>query len=702
MGQGESSEELRLLRNHLLGLTRAEPQLQSMKERALEVAPGRETSIVEVLQLWQRLFRETFQQYHRLSARLVRSQDVAAALRLWQEYLGHVQEFLSSSLPGDYNGLAEHRNLCEVHKNLLTDQQSLIQMVRSEEGRELSAAERFNALTNLHNESLARIMERHAAIGDRLAAWERYRLEQSQLLAWLKDIDGERARLQLRFIHLRRVDTILQKIEALLERLPSGESQADALQKQQEALLASCDEALALSVRMEHAANAQRISNVRASLETWKDFVLRIKALKDRHAEQSAKIIAVFQETSQLVSQIDKACPGSLAETRRQLDSLQQHKAKLIASTTDLEALGVTTEQLRECLSPSDMKSLNQQSFLLCQQHGDLEHQLALLSYKLGERCSLHSRWESRSARLLLWMQDTEDRIHNCDTANLDEPEEALKRLECEVQAEMALKQKELEWVQNNGLELISIAEAEEKLRLENILDEVNERWSRLLTAGKARANKIVDLMQTMSTLQQRLAEIRLWLGSVEMQMSEPYTIESASPATIQKKLQDHEQIQKTIEAESGNIGQVLNLCEILLNDCDAWKASFNTDAIKTGMEGLERRWKATCVKSSERKRKIILTGKLLAELETIRLEHEEWLTKVEKDMEVLERSLADLSKDNTEKTLTEAQKILEDIKAHNPALKILEQCYSRLAKGGLEPENLRSLTRQTRLLLDR
>lgn len=284
----------------------------------------------------------------------------------------------------------------------------------------------------------------------------------------------------------------------------------------------------------------------------------------------------------------------------------------------------------------------------------------------------------------------------------MDEPEEALKRLECEVQAEMALKQRELEWVQNHGLDLITVAETNEKEKLEKKLNEVNERWNRLVTAGKARANKIVDLMQTMNNLQKRLLEIRTWLTGVETQLSEAYTIESTSPATIEKKLRDHEQLQKTIEAESGNIGEVLNLCEILLSDCDAWKASFNTEAIKNGMEGLERRWKATCVKSSERKRKIILTGKLLEEVESITMEYEEWLIKVESELEALEKNIHDLSQENTEKCMNVIQKIQDDISAHKPAQEILEQSYCRLAKGGLEPDNLKALTSKTRLLIDR
>lgn len=692
---------MKLLRNHLLALTRTEPQLQSIKERALDTAI-QEPTIVDVLQLWQRVFRETFQQYHRLSARLVKSQDVAAALRLWQEYLSHVQEFLSNEVPGDYNGLSEHRNLCEVHKNLLTDQQNLILMVRAGEGRDLSVSEQFNTLTNLHNETLARIMERHSAVQERLSSWDKYRTDQNKLLAWLKDIEREKGRLQLRFIHLRRVDKILKRIESLLEKIPSGETQAESLQLQQEKLLVNCDETLAVSVRMEHAANVQRIANLRASLETWRDFITRIRSLNDRHVEQSSKITATFQEVSQVLSAAFHSGPCSLAQTLEKLESLQDLKSKLVSTTTDLECLGVTTEQLRECLSPSDMKSLNQHSSLLWQQHGDLEHQLALLVYKLGERCSLHSRWENRLGRLMVWLDDAEVRINNCDTRVLDEPEEALKRIECELQAEMSLKQRELEWLQNTGQDLIDVAEKHEKDKLQSSLEEVNERWSRLLTSGKARANKLIDLVTTMSTLETRIAEIRAWLGGIESQLSEPFTIESTSQNTVDKKLQDHEQLQKMIEAESGNVGEVLNLCEILLGDCDAWKASFNTDAIKTGMEGLEKRWKATCMRSAERKRQIILTWKLLQELESVRSGHEEWLNEIEGRLQELENDVKDISKEETEKAIVKAKKISEEIRSNNSALRILEQSYSRLAKGGLEPENLKSLTGKIRQIIDR
>lgn len=107
-----------------------------------------------------------------------------------------------------------------MHQNLLTSQQSVL-LSKGEDTDdklggglvELSVAEQFNSLTNLHNETLARIMERHGEVRERLAAWDRYRHDQARLLCWLRDTERERSRLQLRYIHTRRVPKMLRRIE---------------------------------------------------------------------------------------------------------------------------------------------------------------------------------------------------------------------------------------------------------------------------------------------------------------------------------------------------------------------------------------------------------------------------------------------------------------------------------------------------------
>jgi nesprin-1 len=84
--------------------------------------------------------------------------------------------------------------------------------------------------------------------------------------------------------------------QSLLDKVPTGESQAENLQEQQSKLLHFCDDALATSIRMEHAAISQRISNLQAGLETWKGFLKRVALLTAAFEDQVHHIENVFRK----------------------------------------------------------------------------------------------------------------------------------------------------------------------------------------------------------------------------------------------------------------------------------------------------------------------------------------------------------------------------------------------------------------------
>nr|CAD7603271.1 unnamed protein product [Timema genevievae] len=734
----DTENQLTALRTHLLALGKTEGQLQSLKEKSLELGPVRpETSVVEILQLWQQVFRETFQQYHRLSARLVKSQDGASALRLWQEYLLHVQSFLSGSIPEDYHSLTEHQHLCEVHQNLLTSQQSVLLSKSSgpdgQLGRglvETSVVEQFNSLTNLHNETLARIMERHEEVRERLGSWDRYRADQARLLAWLKDTERERSRLQLRYIHVRRIPKVQARIQTLLEQVPVGEAQANSLQQQQGKLLHFCDDALATSIRMEHAAISQRISNLQAGLETWKDFLDRITGLTQSYDTQVSSVQAVFHEVHAAL-----ADPGGLPTLhtgiQNKLEVIRQLRSRLVELTADLEAVGVTQEQLKECVSPMDMKSISQKVWILWQTQGDLDHQLSLLCHQLEEKLGLRLMFDTRQSRFLVWAGDVESRL---DGSSSGDPEEVLRRLETELQAEVSLKRREVDWLHTAGQELIEVC-PEGTGDIADKIQQVQEAWRRLQGLGEVRANRLHHILQTKSQLELRLAELRAWLHQVETQLSTPLVLESCTKEAVDNKLQQHQELQKTIEGQSGNIADVLNLCELFLTDCDNCNATINTECLITAIDTLERRfvlttythapvggvqpetrvveadivrclvprWKNVCGLSAERKRRILAVFALLQEI--LRLCHEQqvWLDGQERVLtDVSSRS--DLgSQDEVLSLVSTVEGVMQEVKARSPALQILDKSYSKLAKeSGLEIKNLQQLTGLVRTTLQR
>lgn len=178
---------------------------------------------------------------------------------------------------------------------------------------------------------------------------------------------------------------------------------------------------------------------------------------------------------------------------------------------------------------------------------------------------------------------------------------------------------------------------------------------------------------------------------------------EACTKEVLDKKLKEHDKLKKQIEKQSANVGEVLNLCELLLSDVDSWKVHFNIDFIKNSTENVEKRWKTICTEIADRKRTIKTVWTLLQEVLRLSGEQEEWLTRQERTLTEMETSIKTLSQDQIQDRVQKLENQLQDIERHGPALQILEQTYSKLAKAsGLDPENLQQLTSTVRIMLTR
>jgi nesprin-1 len=110
--------------------------------------------------------------------------------------------------------------------------------------------------------------------------------------------------------------------QSLLVKVPTGESLAESLQEQQIKLLRLCDDALATSIRMEHAAISQRISNLQAGLETWKGFLKRVALLTAAFEDQLHHIENVFREIHSAIAEPD-VLPLSHTGMQNRLENLR-------------------------------------------------------------------------------------------------------------------------------------------------------------------------------------------------------------------------------------------------------------------------------------------------------------------------------------------------------------------------------------------
>lgn len=64
------------------------------------------------------------------------------------------------------------------------------------------------------------------------------------------------------------------------------------------------------------------------------------------------------------------------------------------------------------------------------------------------------------------------------------------------------------------------------------------------------------------------------------------------------------QELQRDIEKHSTGVASVLNLCEVLLHDCDACATDAECDSIQQATRSLDRRWRSICAMSMERRLK--------------------------------------------------------------------------------------------------
>lgn len=626
------------------------------------------------------MFRDTFLHYHRLSTALVRSGDAATALRLWHEYLLDLQSFLSGTVPADYENLTEHRRLCRVHRNLLTSQRSVL-MNENRETKNRDLADKFDTLTNLHNETLARIVERHDEVCSRIAAWDEYREIYTELLRWLKDIEREKETLQLRYVHIKRIHKILAKIQNLADKLPEGRKLSDKLLQNLKKVLVFTEETYAASVRMEYAGIVKRVDNLQASLDTWRDFLTRILGLIGEYETLTGDLQKLYTKTQGDIMSYSDEDRLSRPQIKKAVDKYTDLRTKIDKTETQIEALSVIQEQLKECLSPQDIRIVNQKVWQLRQQRADLEHQLSIIIHRLQERLEIYTIFDSRLSRFSEWMTTLESRLETTTTTSdigAFDPQDLIRRITSDIQAETALKEREFEWLVETGSTLVDLSKKDEKSYSKNTLKQlkdIQERWHKLQETGRSRIAKINELLETISKLEERLTEIRLRLHTIETSLTKSVVLEHLTTKAVDAKFQERDEIHKNIENESGDVGKTLNHCELVINDPDVLKGNFDLRNLRTGVDIVEKKWKNICDMSEQRKKALKEIRKSAELVNSL-------LPKLEKKLDAIEKRV---EKVETRKQRGEPEDesiskgVLKDLDGLESDINKLEDAYSRI-----------------------
>uniref|UniRef100_A0A7M4FMH3 KASH domain-containing protein n=1 Tax=Crocodylus porosus TaxID=8502 RepID=A0A7M4FMH3_CROPO len=140
------------------------------------------------------------------------------------------------------------------------------------------------------------------------------------------------------------------------------------------------------------------------------------------------------------------------------------------------------------------------------------------------------------------------------------------------------------------------------------------------------RVKKLKETLVAVQQLDKNMSSLRSWLAHIESELSKPIVYKTCDSEEIQRKLNEQQELQRDIEKHSTGVASVLNLCEVLLHDCDACATETECDSIQQATRNLDRRWRNICAMSMERRLKIEETWRLWQKFLDDYSRFEDWL----------------------------------------------------------------------------
>ncbi|XP_066525021.1 nesprin-1 isoform X6 [Hoplias malabaricus] len=257
--------------------------------------------------------------------------------------------------------------------------------------------------------------------------------------------------------------------------------------------------------------------------------------------------------------------------------------------------------------------------------------------------------------------------------------EEMIEKLRKDYQEELAVAQENKHQLQHMGERLVKASHENKASEIEHKLSKVSERWQHLLDLISARAKKLKETLVAVQQLDKNMSSLRSWLAHIETELSRPIVYDTCDFQEIQRKLDLQQELQRDIEKHSTGVASVLNLCEVLLHDCDACATDAECDSIQQATRTLDRRWRSICAMSMERRLKIEETWRLWQKFLEDFSHFEGWLTMSEKTAALPNSSgvLYTVAKEELKKFETFQRQVHESL----TQLELINKQYRRLAR---------------------
>ena len=282
----------------------------------------------------------------------------------------------------------------------------------------------------------------------------------------------------------------------------------------------------------------------------------------------------------------------------------QEHLLTVQTLMFDVEKLDSLAGEIRGSVSATEAKRVRDRLIALQMRRSEDENRLDFLVHLLEEYTNLPHVFETRYDHFLKWAASMKERLLHKRRILLDD---AIQRLSGPLRQELDAKEKESAWLIAKGQELSTACSQREQEVLGKI-ENVERVWDQLQKTWRQELERLQQLPTDMEGLNSNLAVLTAWFSQVEAALNAPLIVATCDQEAVEAKLNEHQQLENSIETRSGSVSSLMNLCESFTSNYalrDGWLGT-DLNGIQSAMDSLERRWGAICQEAARRQTQLL------------------------------------------------------------------------------------------------
>ncbi|KAK0149352.1 Nesprin-1 [Merluccius polli] len=602
-------EHMDRLKVQLLKLSSLSPDLERLNELAYRLPlSDRDMKRLQGLnRSWASHSAHLTERFSKLQAGLLQHQSFLQKCEAWMNFLSQTEQKLAAEISGKYLSLLEQQRDHELFQAEMFSRQQILYSIISDGQNMLDQGQVDDR--GLQPEA-GPAQQPVAVCGEAGPAAPRHH---RQLVS--RDPD----------VHQQGEAMALQEARAMLDQIQLRER---VLQRQQGAYILTVEAGRSLLLTADGQVESALQTELMDTQERWRHAHQRLD-------QQRRVLQSLLKDWGRCEKGIDlsleklrafkKKLSAPLPDHHEELHSEQIRCKELESSvegwTDDLTSLFLLRDTFGGVVSADDLTLLQERLQLLQSQWDEIFHQLSLRRQQVSEKLNEWAVFNEKNKELCDWLTQMESKVSQNGDISIAEMIEKLRK---DYQEEISVAQGNKWQLQAMGERLARASQDSKAAEIQHKLSKVSEALA--APAGPHRCEKLRETLVAVQQLDKNMSSLRSWLAHIETELSRPIVYDTCDDQEIQRKLNQQQDLQRDMEKHSTGVASVLNLCEVLLHDCDACSTETECDSIQQATRGLDRRWRNICALSMERRLKIEETWRLWQKFLDDYGRFEEWL----------------------------------------------------------------------------